>query len=87
MKSEFEELFEAFQNLEAKDKEQAIINFLKDDIGALNEFNSLINVGSKDFDNISNTEIEDKLDVIYKLLHIFTEQVENVIEYTSTKLD
>ena len=85
MKPEFKEVFEAFKNLNDNEKKLAIINFLKNDVMALQQMNNDIgnNLSAKDITEIGNVEIENSLDAIYELLHILTEQVEMFAEKIS----
>lgn len=85
MKIEFNDVFNAFKSLDENEKKQAIIEFLKNNIIALKELN--IGVGNvantKDIDNITNVSAGDRLDVIYELLHLMTEQIESFSEKVS----
>ncbi len=78
MKLEFIEVFEAFKKLDENEKKKKIIDFLKNDIIALQKLNTDIgnNLGSKNINKINNSLIEDDFDAIYELLHILTEQIE-----------
>ena len=78
MKIEFDEVFTAFKNLSDNEKKKAIIDFIKNDIKALQQINNDIgnNLSADDIDKISNVNIENSLDAIYELLHIMTEQIE-----------
>lgn len=78
MNIEFNEVFASFKKLNQEEKMKAIIDFIKKDIKALNQLNIDIgnNLDSKDIETISNISFDDKLDAIYKLLHILTEQFE-----------
>lgn len=85
MKPEFNEVFEAFKNLNDNEKKLAIIKFLKNDVMALQQMNNDIgnNLSAQDLNEIGNVEIENSLDAIYELLHILTEQVEMFAEKIS----
>ena len=85
MKIEFDDVFEAFKKLDEKEKKQAIIEFLKNNIMALKELNNGVGniVNNKDIDNITNVSARDRLDVIYELLHLMTEQIESFSEKVS----
>ena len=78
-------VFNSFKNLNETEKKQAIIEFLKNNIFALQNMNKEINnnLDSDDINKIVNEPIEDHLDVIYQLLHIMTEQVEMFSEKVS----
>ena len=78
MKVEFNEVFDAFKNLSETEKKQAIIDFIKNDIKALQQINNDIgnNLSAEDINKIGNVNIENSLDAIYELLHIMTEQIE-----------
>ena len=78
MKVEFNEVFDAFKNLSETEKKNAIIDFIKKDIKALQQMNNDIgnNLSAEDIDKIGNVNIENSLDAIYELLHIMTEQME-----------
>lgn len=82
----FEELFNSFKILNELEKKQAIIDFLKNDIIALQTINKDINnnLDSPDISAITKEPIEDHLDIIYQLLHIMTEQVEMFSEKVAT---
>ena len=71
MKVEFNEVFDAFKNLSETEKKNAIIDFIKKDIKALQQMNN------------DNVNIENSLDAIYELLHIMTEQMEMFSEKIS----
>ena len=78
MKLEFAELFNSYKNLSKSEKERAIIDFLKNDILSMQNMNKQINnnLNTQDLDAIINVDFDDKLDIIYKLLHVLTEQIE-----------
>ena len=78
MKVEFNEVFAAFKNLSEAEKKQAIVDFIKKDIKALQQMNNDIgnNLSAADIDKIGSVNIENSLDAIYELLHILTEQME-----------
>ena len=78
MNINFNEVFDAFKALDEKEKKQAIIDFLKNDIIALNKLNKDINnnLNTKDVDSIMNVSLGDQLDIIYELLHLLTEEIE-----------
>ena len=79
MTDSFEKLFNAFKDLSEEEKIDAIIDYLKYDIDSLNSINR--DIDNRDvFKNIENIVKEDsnnKLDLIYQLLHVMTEQVES----------
>ena len=85
MKVEFNEVFDAFKNLSETEKKNAIIDFIKKDIKALQQMNNDIgnNLSAEDIDKIGNVNIENSLDAIYELLHIMTEQMEMFSEKIS----
>ncbi len=78
MKVEFNEVFAAFKNLSEAEKKQAIVDFIKKDIKALQQMNNDIgnNLSAADIDKIGSVNIENSLDAIYELLHLMTEQME-----------
>ena len=85
MKVEFMEVFEAFKQLDENEKKKKIIDFLKNDIIALQKLNTDIgnNLGSNNINKINNSLIENDFDAIYELLHILTEQIEMFSEKIS----
>ncbi len=85
MKIEFNEVFDAFKNLSESEKKNAIIEFIKNDIKALQQMNNDIgnNLSVEDINKISKVSIENSLDAIYELLHIMTEQIEMFSEKIS----
>ena len=85
MKTEFNEVFDAFKNLSESEKKNAIIEFIKNDIKALQQINNDIgnNLSAEDINKISKVSIENSLDAIYELLHIMTEQIEMFSEKIS----
>lgn len=87
MKIEFNDVFDAFKNLDENEKKQAIIEFLKNNIMALKELNNGVGniVNNKDIDNITNVFAKDRLDIIYELLHLMTEQIEAFSEKVSVE--
>ena len=87
MKIEFNDVFDAFKNLDENEKKQVIIEFLKNNIMALKELNNGIGniVNNKDIDNITNVSAKDRLDIIYELLHLMTEQIETFSEKISVE--
>lgn len=78
MKPEFAELFNSYKNLNDSEKKRAIIEFLENDILTMQNMNKEINnnLSTQDLNAIINADFEDKLDIIYKLLHVLTEQIE-----------
>lgn len=86
MKIEFNEVFDSFKKMDENDKKQAIIEFLKNNIVALKELNNGIGntMNTNDINEITNVAFEDKLDVIYELIHLMTEQVELFSEKISS---
>ena len=87
MQIEFNDVFDAFKNLDENEKKQVIIEFLKNNIMALKELNNGIGniVNNKDIDNITNVSAKDRLDIIYELLHLMTEQIETFSEKISVE--
>lgn len=85
MKIEFNEVFDAFKNLSESEKKNAIIEFIKNDIKALQQMNNDIgnNLSAEDINKISKVSIENSFDAIYELLHIMTEQIEMFSEKIS----
>ncbi len=85
MKIEFNEVFDAFKDLSESEKKNAIIDFIKNDIKALQKMNNDIgnNLSAEDITKISKVSIENSLDAIYELLHIMTEQIEMFSEKIS----
>ncbi len=75
---EFNEVFEAYKQLNDNEKKHAIIEFLKKDILAMQKINNDIgnNLTADDLNKIGNVNIENNLDAIYELIHILTEQME-----------
>lgn len=81
MKQEFIELYDSFKNLDDNNKKRAIIDFLKNNITSMQQINnSMNNTNNFDIGIITKAENGDDLDIIYKLLHVFTEQVEGLAE-------
>ncbi len=81
----FNEIFSAYKNLSDMEKQQAIIDFLKQNVVTLQYLNKNINnsLPIDDLNQISNVEASEYLDVIYQLLHLMTEQVEMYVEKIS----
>ena len=86
MKIEFNEVFDSFKKMNENDKKQAIIEFLKNNIVALKELNNGIGntMNTNDINEITSVAFDDKLDVIYELIHLMTEQVELFSEKISS---
>lgn len=85
MKTEFNEVYQSFKNLNDIEKIQAITDFIKNNVSALNELNKSIgnDVNAEDINNIMNVQFDNKLDAIFMLLSLMTEQVEMFSEKVS----
>ena len=85
MEINFDDVFNSFKSLSDVEKQQVIIDFLKKNIITLKKINSDAgNVTSNnDMHEIANVSISDRLDFIYKLLHVMTEQMELFMEKVS----
>ena len=84
--SEFEKVFNSYKKLTDGEKKQAIIEYLKNNINAMQTINKDINndIESKNIKLIIQEESNNDLDIIYKLLNVMTEQVEMFTEKIST---
>lgn len=91
MNIDFNELFQAFKELDETEKKKAIIDFLKNDIVTLQELNHFIGNQTNNID--MNTIVKDNenavdyLDIIYELIHLVTEQIEMFSEKTLENVD
>ncbi len=79
MTESFDKLFSAFKNLSEEEKIDAIIEYLKYDINSLNSINRDIknNEVFRNVEDIVKEESDTKLDLIYQLIHVVSEQVES----------
>lgn len=84
--SEFEKVFNSYKKLTDDEKKQAIIEYLRNNINAMQTINKDINndIESKSLELIIQEESNNDLDIIYKLLNVMTEQVEMFTEKIST---
>lgn len=84
--SEFEKVFNSYKKLTDDEKKQAIIEYLRNNINAMQTINKDINndIESKNLKLIIQEESNNDLDIIYKLLNVMTEQVEMFTEKIST---
>lgn len=84
--SEFEKVFNSYKKLTDDEKKQAIIEYLRNNINAMQTINKDINndIDSKNLELIIKEESNNDLDIIYKLLNVMTEQVEMFTEKIST---
>lgn len=84
--SEFEKVFNSYKKLTDDEKKQAIIEYLRNNINAMQTINKDINndIESKNLELIIQEESNNDLDIIYKLLNVMTEQVEMFTEKIST---
>lgn len=79
----YDELITSFKQLNNDEKEQAIIEFITNNIRAIATINK--NVGnSRDFPNIK-FENDNPLDNIYELLHVFNEETSSFAEFVEKK--
>ena len=87
MKTEFNELFDSYKELNNDEKQIAIIEFLKENIKMMQALNKQINndLPTADISNISKVESSEYLDMIYQLIHMMTEQVEMYTEKISNE--
>lgn len=85
MKIEFNEVYQSFKKLNDAEKIQAIVDYIKNNVSALNELNKSIgnDVNGEDINNIMNVQFNNKLDAIFMLLSLMTEQVEMFSEKVS----
>lgn len=84
MKPEFKDLYETFKALNDEEKTDAIIDFIRNNINALSELNKGVgNASNEDIASIMNVQFDNKLDAIFILLSLMTEQVEMFSEKVS----